>query len=262
MRTIVITGSTRGIGYGLAEAFLERGCAVVVGGRRAESTAAAVRRLADRYGADRVFGQPCDVLHHDQIQALWDAAMQRYGHIDIWINNAGTRNAPDPLWKQPAGCPYQVVNTNLVGTMWGAMVALRGMMAQGTGAVYNLEGLGSDGRHIDGMAIYGATKAAVRYLDRALAKEVRGTPVIVGALQPGMVATDMLTSQYEDKPEDWERVKPIFNILSDRVEDVAPWLADRILMNRKNGARISRSSGLRLGFRFVSSLFRKRQIFD
>jgi NAD(P)-dependent dehydrogenase (short-subunit alcohol dehydrogenase family) len=262
MRTIVITGSTRGIGYGMAEAFLERGCAVVVGGRRAESTAAAAQRLAERYGAERVFGQPCDVMHYEQVQALWDVAKQHFGHIDIWVNNAGISNAPAPLWEQPSDCPHNVVNTNLVGTMYGSMVALRGMLAQGSGALYNLEGLGADGRQIQGMAIYGITKSGVRYLNRALASETKGTPVIVGALLPGMVATDMLSSQYEGKPDEWARVKPIFNILSDRVETVAPWLVDKMLQNQKNGACISRSNGFKLGFRFLSSLFHKRHIFD
>jgi NAD(P)-dependent dehydrogenase (short-subunit alcohol dehydrogenase family) len=262
MRTVVITGSTRGIGYGMAQAFLQRGCAVVVSGRKVESTAAAVQRLGIQYGAERVFGQPCDVLHYEQVQALWDAAKQHFGHIDIWINDAGISNAPASLWEQPPHCPHNVVNTNLVGTMYGSMVALRGMLAQGSGCLYNMEGLGADGRQIEGMAIYGATKAAVRYLNRALTRETKGTPVIVGALLPGMVATDMLTSQYEGKPEEWERVKPIFNILSDRVETVAPWLVDKILANRKNGARIAWSNGLKLGFRFLSSLFRKRHIID
>ena len=64
------------------------------------------------------------------------------------------------------------------------------------------------------------------------------TPVIVGAIRPGMVATDMLLQQDRDRPDRWEEAKRIFNILADQPETVTPWIADRVLANTKNGARI------------------------
>ena len=89
MKSIVITGSSRGIGYGLAEAFLERNCQVMVAGRSQASTAKAVAQLEAKYGDARVSGHACDVSCPDQVQALWDAAKAEFGQIDIWINNAG-----------------------------------------------------------------------------------------------------------------------------------------------------------------------------
>ena len=89
MKTIVITGSTRGIGYGMATAFLEMGCAVVISGRQQAVVDQAVSALADRFGAEKVFGTACDVRKLDQVQGLWDAAAAHFGRIDIWINNAG-----------------------------------------------------------------------------------------------------------------------------------------------------------------------------
>jgi hypothetical protein len=77
-----------------------------------------------------------------------------------------------------------------------------------------------------------------------------------------MVATDLLTRQYEDRPEDWERDKRIFNILADKVETVAPWLAERMLENDKSGVQISWSSSWKLMGRFLISPFHKRDIFE
>jgi NAD(P)-dependent dehydrogenase (short-subunit alcohol dehydrogenase family) len=262
MKTVVITGSTRGIGFGLAESFLALDCAVTVSGRGTAGVTAATDRLTARYDAQRVLGHVCDVTDYEQVQGLWDAAQARFGQVDIWINNAGISHAPRNVWEQPPAVMRDVVSTNVIGALYGSAVALRGMMAQGFGGLYTLEGLGSDGRYVKGMAIYGSTKRALRYLDQALAQETRGTAVIVGALLPGMVATDMVIRQYEGRPEEWEKVKPMFNILSDRVETVTPWLARRVLENRKSGARISWNNGFKMLGRFLTAPFRKRTIFD
>jgi len=142
-------------------------------------------------------------------------------------------------------------------------VALSAMLEQGFGAVYNMEGLGSDGRKVEGLALYGSTKAGLRYLDECLVKETEGTPVLVGALRPGMVITDFLTRQYEDRsPEDWESAKRMFNIIADRVEDVTPWLAQQVLANDKNGACISWLSRWKVMGRFLTARFRKRNLFE
>ena len=261
MKTIVITGSTRGIGYGLSDAFLERGCSVTISGRGQETVDRAVAELGARHGAERLFGQPCDVTDFDQVQALWDAAKEHWGRIDIWISNAGIAHAQMPLWKQPHREAAAVVETNLIGSIYGAQVAMKGMLAQGSGSIYNLEGLGSDGRKVEGLTAYGTTKAALRYLTDAMAEEAKGTPVLVGAIQPGMVVTDMITQQYKDQPEQWEEAKRIFNILADRIETVTPWMADRVLANTKNGARIKwLTRGKSMG-RFLTAPFSKRDIF-
>ena len=234
MKIIVVTGSTRGIGYGLADSFLALGCAVTVSGRTPEAVEKAVTELSAKHQADRVFGQPCDVTDFDQVQALWDAAKARFDKVDIWINNAGLSNPQMDFWELPPERIQAVVSTNLIGAMYGSRVALRGMIDQGFGGLYNMEGLGSDGRKVDGLALYGTTKSGLRYLDESLAQETKGTSVLAGALSPGMVVTDFLTKQYENRPpEDWENAKRVFNILADRVETVTPWMAQRVLANDK-----------------------------
>ena len=260
MKTIVITGSTRGIGYGLAAEFLKRGCAVCVSGRTAEAVQQAVASLAAQHGAERVHGQPCDVTVHEQVQALWDAAQARFGRVDIWINNAGISHARTPFWEHPPQTLKNVVDTNTLGVMYGSRVALRGMVAQGGGHLYNMEGLGSDGRMLPGMGLYGSTKYALRYFSKALTQEAQGAPVKVSTLSPGMVVTDLLTGEYHD-PKEWARAKRIFNILADRVETVTPWLVDKVLANEQSGAHIAWLTPGKVAWRFASARFSKRDLF-
>ena len=261
MKYIVITGSTRGIGYGLAEAFLGRGCAVAISGRTGASVGGAVTALAARNDPNHIFGQACDVTRYEQVQGLWEAVQAKFGRIDIWINNAGLGNPQLDFWQHSPERLASVVETNLLGAMYGSKVAISGLLAQDGGALYNMEGLGSNGRRVAGLTLYGTTKYGLRYLNEGLVEETRGTPVLVGALSPGMVVTDLLTGQYQDRPDDWERAKRIFNILADRVETVSPWLAGQILANQKHGAGITWLTRPKMMARFLIAPFRKRDLF-
>jgi NAD(P)-dependent dehydrogenase (short-subunit alcohol dehydrogenase family) len=261
-KTIVITGSTRGIGYGLAESFLKLGCAVTVSGRARDSLEKACADLTSQYGPDQVFGCPCDVTDLGHVQALWEATRARFGRVDIWINNAGLGHGQANFWTVPPELIDVVVSTNLVGAMYASRTALRGMLEQGFGSLYNMEGMGSDGRvAMKGFTLYGATKAGLHFLTKSLSQEVEGTPLLVGSVRPGMVVTDMVIQQYEDSPEEWEHARRILNIVADRVETVTPWLAEQILANRKNGAVISWTSRRKIMGRFLMAPFRKRDVF-
>lgn len=262
MKVIVITGSTRGIGYGLGESFLALGCAVVINGRTHQAVDEAVVKLSAAHQCDRILGQPCDVTHLEQVQLLWENAKTRFGRVDIWINNAGIGHSLREIWQLSADEIRSVIEANLVGALYGAKVALTGMLDQGFGAIYNMEGMGSSGRVQRGMAVYGSSKAGLRYLTDALVEETRGTPVLVAAVRPGMVITHLLTQHREKQPEEWERSKRIFNILGDRVETVTPWLAHRILDNERSGVRISWLTSGKSTARFLSAPFRKREVVD
>jgi NAD(P)-dependent dehydrogenase (short-subunit alcohol dehydrogenase family) len=262
MKTVVVTGSTRGIGYGLVNSFLDLSCAVVVSGRSSERVEGAVSQLVADHGDVRILGHTCDVTDFEQVQSLWDAAKGRFGCVDIWINNAGLGNAQMDFWDLPAELIESVIGTNVIGAMYGSKVALTGMLEQGHGAIYNMEGLGSSGPRVPGLTLYSTSKAALRYLNESLAKEVEGTGVLVGALRPGMVATDLLMNQYKGRPEEFERAKRIFNILCDRVETVTPWFAQRVLDNDKNGVLISWQTTLKTLSRFLAAPFRKRDVFE
>jgi NAD(P)-dependent dehydrogenase (short-subunit alcohol dehydrogenase family) len=258
---IVITGSTRGIGFGLAKAFLSLGCSVTVSGRDENTVDETVASLTSEFEAERVFGVACDVTDSPQVQALWDKSIDRFGQVNIWVNNAGWSGEQGLVWERPDDELSSVIATNLLGTVYGSQIAMKGMVAQGFGAIYNMEGMGSDGRKHDGLTMYGTSKYAVHYFTESLALEAEETPVIIGSLRPGMVITHLITERYKNRPEDWERAKKIFNIIADRVENVTPWLAERILINQKNGATLAYSSKWKLLWRLVSQPFVRRDLF-
>lgn len=264
-KSIVITGSTRGIGYGMAEAFLARGCQVMISGRSPKGVQHAVQALEAHYG-QRVSGTACDVTDFAQVQALWQSARQQMGRVDIWINNAGRAHMLTPFWEFEPGIIQSIVETNITGSMYGARVALAGMRVQGGGSLYNMEGFGSRGRRTkNGLTAYGATKAAIAFLTDSLVAETRGSPVLVGSLSPGMVVTDLLLDQRGGDPADWERAKRAFNILAEHVEIIAPWLVERVLANetaRKHGIRIARLNGMKVMWRFLSAPLTRRKVID
>jgi NAD(P)-dependent dehydrogenase (short-subunit alcohol dehydrogenase family) len=222
---------------------------------------AAVTQLAGKYAAERIAGQSCDVRDPVQVQAL-EAAVSRFGQVDIWVNNAGYSPPTAKIYEIPPAEAAAVIDTNLLGAVYGTQVAAKGMLAQGSGAIYNMEGMGSDGRKHDGLTLYGTTKYGLAYFNDCFFKEMQGTPVLAGTLRPGMVVTDLITGQYVDRPEEFERAKRIFNLIAERVEVVTPWLAEQILTNRTHGARLSyMSTGKMLG-RMVTGIFKKRELFD
>jgi NAD(P)-dependent dehydrogenase (short-subunit alcohol dehydrogenase family) len=258
VQTIVVTGSTRGIGRGLAVEFLKRGHQVVISGRSPDAVSRAVQDLG---AGNSLLGHTCDVRELASVQALWDAAVGRFGRVDMWINNAAIATDRLRLDELPGDQIVATIDTNLAGTLFGCKVALAGMLKQGSGQIYTFEGFGSDGMTSPGLAVYGSTKRAIRYLTQALAKEYRDSPVLIGSLSPGIVATDLLVYSSKTRdPGEWQRAKRVMNILGDTVETVTPWLAEQALANQKQGARIAwltRGKALR---RFLTAPFIKRDL--
>jgi NAD(P)-dependent dehydrogenase (short-subunit alcohol dehydrogenase family) len=233
----------------------------MVSGRSSEGVEKAIKELQSMDPEAPVFGQPCDVRDPEQLKVLWDEAMSRFGKIDIWINNAGLSGPQKMTWELAPEQVKEVVDTNILGVVFGSQIAVRGMLSQGFGNLYNMEGMGGDGRILEGLISYGMTKSGVNYFTKGLAQETKGRSIIVGSLSPGMVTTSFLTDHYKDRPEEFERAKRIFNIIANRAEDVAPWLADKILENEKSGIRISYMSRWKYLFRFLSAPFSKRELF-
>jgi NAD(P)-dependent dehydrogenase (short-subunit alcohol dehydrogenase family) len=258
MKTVVITGSTRGIGLAMAESFLKNGCRVVVSGRKKSSVIAVVKELAGQYSKEKIDGIACDVASYEALQNLWDFAVSKFNTIDVWVNNAGISNELRMLPEIPPEEMQQVVKTNVLGEMYGSQVALKGFEKQGHGALYNMEGMGAKkGRMVDGLSIYGTTKAGLRYFNDAIVQENKNPKIIIGALLPGMVLTDMVTSQYEGKPEDWKKVERILTAISDDVHSVADWLVEKMLANQKNGARLSYSNTFKIMGKMIGMIFKR-----
>lgn len=263
MKTVVITGSTRGIGLGLAREFLKRGCRVTLSSRGEAAVRGRVAELGQAFGSDRVHGQACDVSQAAQVQQLWDSARERFGTIDIWINNAGVTASMHDLMQLDLAEVAPVVQTNISGLIYGAVIALRGMTAQGHGHIYNMYGHGSNDQKVAALHVYGTTKRAVRYFTEALVSDVEDTPVRVGSLSPGIVVTDFLINDMRKMdPDRLETVKAVYNCLADTVETVTPFLVEGILADEANGTHINWLPEEKANERFASDEYCSRDLFS
>lgn len=258
----VITGSSRGIGFGLATEFLKNGYKVTISGTTEASTRAAYQELIKQFSAEDVFFQNCNVTRYEEVENLWKAAFQKFGQIDIWVNNAGVGQANKYFWEIETEKIDNIIDINIKGMMYGTKVAFENMQKQGFGAIYNMEGFGSDGRKMKKLSIYGTSKKALNYFTESLIKEAKDTNVIVGLLSPGMVLTDLLTAPVDkDSPERKQFVK-IVNILADKVETVTPFLVNGMINNNKNGKAIRWLTTARASGKFFMSMFRKRKLIE
>ncbi len=262
MANVVITGSTRGLGLCLAREFLSRGCAVMVSGRTAGSVKTALASLKKDFPGAPLQGFPCDTGDPAQSLALWDAAAAAFGRVDHWINNAGIGQPQQAIWDLSPDVMEQVVRTDLLGVLYGARAAMRGMSKQGGGAIWFMEGHGSDGRIMKGLSVYGASKKALRYVAQALAVEARGTGVLVGALSPGIMITDFMNHIDRNDTAAWEQTKKVFNILADKPWTVAAFFAPRILAERRNGALIAWLTTGKILWRFATAGITRRKVID
>ncbi|NTV06699.1 MAG: SDR family oxidoreductase [Chlorobiaceae bacterium] len=259
-KTVVITGSTRGIGFGLARCFLERGCNVVLNGSSPESTSKAMAKLQGY--REHVVGIPADISGREGITLLYDEAVSHFGHVDIWINNAGIGHEMLNAWELDYGELSKVLRVNIDGVVSGTIIPFLRMKEQGGGKIFNMEGLGSDGLMLDGMTIYGTSKSALTYFTRSFAHEASGTSVQIGTISPGMVVTDMLLRTVSGGSAEILRKKKFFNLMADTVETVAPYLTEKILDATAQSPKIKWLTKPKMVVRILMAPFRKRNLFS
>jgi short-subunit dehydrogenase len=258
MATAVITGSSKGFGLELAKEFLRRGYCVVLSGNKQENLDKAVHKLS-QYAAN-ILAVQCDVRKAEELKELWNKAVEKWGQVDIWINNAGVGQKANKLWESSVDEARNVFDTNMMGTLYGTQIAVKGMLQQGFGKVYNTVGFGSTGMIRKGLNLYGTSKLAIAHLSKAFAVELKGSGVIVGTLQPGMMVTDFVKDT-EGSSYDTADVHWIYNILGDMPDIPAKKLVKRMIDNKKNGALLTMLSTTKIGYRFLRSIFVKRDLF-
>ncbi|PAN45859.1 hypothetical protein GQ55_9G143900 [Panicum hallii var. hallii] len=225
---VLITGSTKGIGYALARKFLEAGDNVVICSRSAEKVESVVGDLKREYGEQHVWGTVCDVRDGKDVKALVEFARDKLKHIDIWINNAGSNAYTyKPLVETSDEALMEIITTNTLGLMICCREAINMMRNQPRGGhIFNLDGAGSDGRPTPRFAAYGATKRSVVHLTKSLQAELQMNEVnnvMVHNLSPGMVTTDLLMSGATTK-----QAKFFINILAEPPNVVADYLVSNI----------------------------------
>lgn len=236
-KTIVITGSTRGIGFGLSREFLKRGHQIVVNGRNAGEMSKAMDELK-QCGA-HIAGAAGDIRDADIFRKLADQAISHFGKIDIWINNAGIPQAPKYFFELSREEIEQLIEINLTAVMLATGSAIRFFKKQGYGKVFNMEGFGSDGRMMDKLSLYGTSKRAIQYFTKSVSRELKDEAIQVGILSPGMVRTDFLHRGMDTLNEaEKERNRKVFDILAEEVEVVAEFLVSRLLVSTRKYDRI------------------------
>src|ERR1700738_3669768 len=186
---VLITGALTGIGRATAVAFAQGGARVVISGRRDDDGQALVAELR-ALGAEAEFVR-ADVRHEDDVRNLVDRTVERFGRLDVAVNNAGTEGKPGPLTEQSAETYAATFDTNVLGTILSLKHEMRVMLAQGHGSIINLSStFGSRGGA--GASMYVASKHAVEGLTKAAALEGAAAGVRVNAVAPGPVETALL----------------------------------------------------------------------
>lgn len=264
MKTVVITGSARGLGYNMARFFREYNYNVVLSDLNEEKLKIAKEELEKISSEAQIEYTTCNVSKIEELQALMNFAIGKFGEVDIWINNAGVNQPQKAIWELTEQEINTIIDVDLKGAIFGSKVAIEQMSKQHKGAVYNIEGYGSNDAHMLGLNMYGTSKRAVTYLTEALAQECdeQGNGVIVGKLSPGIMITEFTThSLGNDKIELAEKTKKVYNILGDTPETVGKFLVDKMVNNTKNNVKFNWLTNGKAFTRFLTAGFNKRNFF-
>jgi NAD(P)-dependent dehydrogenase (short-subunit alcohol dehydrogenase family) len=215
---VLITGALTGIGRTTARAFAQQGSRLVVSGRSNEAGQALVTELRG-IGAEAEFVK-ADVRHEEDVRSMVDRAVERFGRLDVAVNNAGTEGKIGPLTEQSAESYAATFDTNVLGTILSLKHELRVMIAQGSGSIINLSStMGSRGAA--GASMYVASKHAVEGLTKSAALEAAPHGVRVNAIAPGPVETEMLNRFAGSEDRKAAMIKGVPLARLGRTEDIA-----------------------------------------
>lgn len=256
-KVAIITGSSRGLGYAIAEAYAQEGAKVIIASRTQNAVDQAVRQL--RENGAQVDGLACDVSNLQQVQALAEFAVQKFGRLDIWVNNAGLSAPYGPTAHIPSAEFQSVIDTNITGTYNGSVMAMRFFARQKGGKLINLLGRGDKGA-VPLQNAYSSSKVWVRNFTQALAREYENSGVDVFTFNPGLVRTDMLSnieavSGYEKRLNPLRYVTMLWGNDADVPAQKAAWLASSAT-DGKNGLQVSMFTTWFMISRLVKQAFR------
>jgi NAD(P)-dependent dehydrogenase (short-subunit alcohol dehydrogenase family) len=194
---VLITGGLTGIGRAAALAFAKKGAKVVVAGRRDEAGKALVKELRS-FGSEAEFIN-ADVRKEDDVRALVDKTVARFGRLDVAVNNAGTEGQPSPITDQTAESYAATFDTNVLGVILSMKHEARVMQGQRSGTIINISSTyGHEGAA--GASVYVGSKHAVEGITKSVALELAQSGIRVNAVAPGPTDTGMLT-RFTGKPE-------------------------------------------------------------
>ena len=188
-RVAAVTGASRGIGRGIAELLAQRGAAVAVAYREREEDA---RQVVETIGAagGRSWAGQCDVARRESVTQFFAAATDALGPIDILVNNAGITRDSHVLVLDEARWD-EVLGVNLDGAYHCVRAVVRGMLLRRWGRIINITSP-SASMPLPGQSNYAASKAGLVGFTRALSRDLAGKGVLVNAVSPGLIETEML----------------------------------------------------------------------
>src|SRR3984957_20674168 len=196
-QVVLVTGALSGIGRAAAVAFAKKGAKMVVAGRRDEAGKALVKELRS-FGSEAEFIN-ADVRKEDDVRALVDKTVARFGRLDVAVNNAGTEGQVGPITDQTAESYAATFDTNVLGVILSMKHEVRAMQGQGSGSIINISSTyGHEGAA--GASVYVGSKHAVEGITKSVALEIAKSGIRVNAVAPGPTDTGMLT-RFTGTPE-------------------------------------------------------------
>ncbi|MEE9416623.1 MAG: SDR family NAD(P)-dependent oxidoreductase [Acidimicrobiales bacterium] len=191
-KNVVITGASQGLGEAIAVAFADQGCQVMAVARSEDRLAAVAKRVGGRYLV-------ADLLSEPEVDGLVDCCIADFGHIDVWVNNAGVETS-DAFVRVEPGDIRNLSRLNLEVPMMLTRYVLPHMLRRGSGQIVNMSSLAGT-IPWPGLAAYCGSKAGLTNFSETLRLELRGSGVGVTVVAPGPVATDMWSRlDSDDKP--------------------------------------------------------------
>lgn len=189
-KVVVITGASSGLGEATARRLAQEGARLVLGARRLDRLEALAAEL-QATGA-QVAVQATDVTQAEQVQALVDLALERFGRVDVMLNNAGLM-PHSPLDRRRLEDWDRMIDVNIKGVLYGIAAVLPTMQAQQSGHIINVSSVAGH-KVRAGSTVYSATKHAVRIISEGLRQEVKPYGIRTTILSPGAVATELPNS--------------------------------------------------------------------
>jgi NAD(P)-dependent dehydrogenase (short-subunit alcohol dehydrogenase family) len=227
---VLITGGLTGIGRAAAVAFAKKGARVVVAGRRDEAGKALVKELRS-LGSEAEFIN-ADVRKEDDVRAMVDKTVARFGRLDVAVNNAATEGAVGSIIDQTTETFNQTFETNVLGVVLSMKHEVRAMQAQGSGSIINISSTYGH-RGAAYASIYVGAKHAVEGITKSVALEVAKSGIRVNAVAPGPTDTGMLT-RFTGTAEN--KAGLVKQVPLDRL-GLAEEIADGIVFIASDGAR-------------------------
>lgn len=200
-RVALVTGGVTGFGFAAAQALVSAGADIVICARRAGKLAAAVARITQPLPRRDVFATVADLTVPETIEQLAETVLERYGRLDVLVNNAAVLPRVAPWEEQTLGDIDTVLATNLRGPILVTLAFLRTFKQQGYGRIINVVS-GLAWKVVPGFGPYSAAKAGLVSFTRTLAAELAGWDILVNAIDPGIAKTELNPSApNHERPE-------------------------------------------------------------